>query len=406
MLFIHHRQSQTVKLDVLLDEGVRADDDVHLPVLDQLAQPPSGRRVKVSGEQRHGHGTRQNTGVAADPSLFRDNLTGPARSWLMVAEVLLGEDFGGRHEGPLTAVGSRHQEGRGGDYSLAAADVPLEQPRHRPGFRQVSQYFPQGLFLRRCEAERQAPDETVQHGAIRHERRPGLSFLPVTLLAQDAYLEEEQFVEGESDPRPVLERHVVWEVGLGDRQREVQQSLSCPRFGRDEIGHHRRPLVHDRLQELPRLARPEALGEVVYRDQASGVKGLALFNFPFRRLEYVLSAEQRDAPADDDARVGLEAFGDIRVVEPYDADIACFISDDGLGAPSVAHVQHSSLPDIGDNRLFPALGELRNGFPLAEIEMAAREEIEQVPERIQAESLESGRGAGVDALQDGDGRFK
>jgi hypothetical protein len=49
------------------------------------------------------------------------------------AEVLLGEDLGGRHERDLLSVLHRHDRGQHGDDRLAGADVTLQQPVHRPG---------------------------------------------------------------------------------------------------------------------------------------------------------------------------------------------------------------------------------------------------------------------------------
>ena len=52
--------------------------------------------------------------------------------------MLLGENFGGRHERRLVAVFDRLQRRQRRDHGLAAADVALQQALHRVGLGQVA----------------------------------------------------------------------------------------------------------------------------------------------------------------------------------------------------------------------------------------------------------------------------
>ena len=47
-------------------------------------------------------------------------------------EVLLGEDFRGRHEGRLAAVFRGTDGGESRDHGFSGTDVALEQTHHRP----------------------------------------------------------------------------------------------------------------------------------------------------------------------------------------------------------------------------------------------------------------------------------
>ncbi len=70
--------------------------------------------------------------------------------------MLLGEDFGRRHERHLIARLDRLQRGQRGDDRLAAADVALQQPLHRLGAREIAADLGDDALLRARQRERQA----------------------------------------------------------------------------------------------------------------------------------------------------------------------------------------------------------------------------------------------------------
>ena len=103
----------SLKRDVVLDQRMRADDQVDRAARElrlQLAALPRAAWLPVSSATRK-----------------RDVLQQPADR----DEVLLGQDFGRRHERHLQAVFHRDQRRQQRDDRLAAADVPLQQPVHR-----------------------------------------------------------------------------------------------------------------------------------------------------------------------------------------------------------------------------------------------------------------------------------
>ena len=72
-----------------------------------------------------------------------------------LAVMLLGEDFGRRHERDLVARLDGLQRRQRGDDGLAAADIALQQALHRLAARQVAPDLGDDALLRARERERQ-----------------------------------------------------------------------------------------------------------------------------------------------------------------------------------------------------------------------------------------------------------
>ena len=120
-------------MHVVLHDGVRAEDDVELAGARLLKQArPFGFR-EAAGEER-----------PLDAAGFEQ----PGKR----VGVLAGEDFGGRHEGGLLAVGDRDEHRVECDDRLAAADVALQQAVHGAVERHVGRDFGDGRFLARRSA--------------------------------------------------------------------------------------------------------------------------------------------------------------------------------------------------------------------------------------------------------------
>src|SRR5262249_9867467 len=112
VLLVDDDERQPPEPDGRLDEGMRADDHVDRPALeareDRLAR------------------------LAADPpGQERDADAGPSQPGGEARHVLLGEDLGRRHERALKAVARGEEQREPGDDRLPAADVSLEESRHR-----------------------------------------------------------------------------------------------------------------------------------------------------------------------------------------------------------------------------------------------------------------------------------
>src|SRR6185437_2020234 len=98
--------------DAFLEERVRADREWRL-----AARQRFDRLAALSRRQR-----------SRKPRDFDADITEPS---LELAQMLLGEDLGRRHERDLPAALDRLQRGERGDDRLAGADVALQQPLHR-----------------------------------------------------------------------------------------------------------------------------------------------------------------------------------------------------------------------------------------------------------------------------------
>ena len=136
VLFVDHCQAELAKADGILDERVRADDEVqraagHLG----LHLTPLFRRRRA-GEQGHA----EPGGLEEPPD---------------IDVVLLGENLGRRHERYLEAVlhgdERRHQR----DDGLAGTDVALQQPVHRMRALHVADDLADDLLLVAGQLERQ-----------------------------------------------------------------------------------------------------------------------------------------------------------------------------------------------------------------------------------------------------------
>ena len=109
--------------------------------------------------------------------------------------VLLGEDFGRRHERDLQAVLHRDQGGHERDDRLARADVALQQPVHRLRPLHVADDFANHLLLIAGQLERQhAPRRLAD--LVGDDDRTRLALGARTALAQDqAALKQEELLE-------------------------------------------------------------------------------------------------------------------------------------------------------------------------------------------------------------------
>ena len=114
MLLVDDAERQRAKLDVLLHQRMRADDQVISP-----------RSIAGSSVAPLGRGD-------ACRSAARRDTASPSSHLRQRAVVLLGEDLGRRHERDLEAVLHRDDRGQQRDDRLAGADVALQQPLHRP----------------------------------------------------------------------------------------------------------------------------------------------------------------------------------------------------------------------------------------------------------------------------------
>ena len=147
-----------MELDRLLDQRVGADDQLGRAARHRLLRGALGRG-------------RQATHEPGDVDVERLQ---PLRD---LAEVLLGEDFGRRHQRDLEAAFDRPGRRQRGDHRLAAADVALHQPMHGARAAQVAFDLVPDAVLRRRQLERQRLAQLRRQfaGALQRVRTPLLA---------------------------------------------------------------------------------------------------------------------------------------------------------------------------------------------------------------------------------------
>ena len=134
---VDHPEAEGRHAHVVLNQRVRTDRQLNVAIGKARVELVRANGV-VSGQQRNPHTKRR-------------------REWLEGAEMLRGEQLGGRHECHLLAVLDRCQRRKQRDDGLAAAHVTLHQPVHGVG-RAMSAYI---CSMTRCCAPVSANGRSV-----------------------------------------------------------------------------------------------------------------------------------------------------------------------------------------------------------------------------------------------------
>ena len=200
MLLVDDRQAQRREDHTVLDQRVRADQQVHLPLGHRLSHRPLVRLLHRAGQPRHPRHRR------IDPLN-------------QLAVVLLGQDLGGRHQRHLVAAAHGLQRGKRRNHGLAAAHIALQQPVHRFGAPQVGGNFAPYPLLRAGQLERQPVEQC--RGPRSDRQRVGAQCASSQARFAQRQLLRQQFIEDHRAPgrmRAFLERSARLA-----RQRRMQQ---------------------------------------------------------------------------------------------------------------------------------------------------------------------------------------
>ena len=119
-----------------------------------------------------------------------------------IARVLVGEQFGRRHECGLEALFDRAQGRERRDDGLAGPDIALHEPHHRVRPFQVVRDFQPDAALRRGELERQVVETALDEIRAAWQRQGAIAIGRLAQQSQ-AQLMREQFLEGETPLRRV-----------------------------------------------------------------------------------------------------------------------------------------------------------------------------------------------------------
>ncbi len=138
--------------------------------------------------------------------------------------MLLGQNFGRRHERNLPAALDRLQRGERGDDRLAAADVTLQQPLHRRRTLEIVTDFPPHALLRAREPERNSREQRSGERTRAREHRRALRRAGLAMRLERQLLRDE-LVEFETRPRRM---RALFERALGElvqaRRRRMQKA--------------------------------------------------------------------------------------------------------------------------------------------------------------------------------------
>ena len=255
MLFIDDGEPEPRQRHLVLEQHMGADRELRFAAFDRRLGLPLRLRGKT----------------ARQPGDLQGQAVEPRRE---LAIVLLGEDFGRRHECDLIARLDGLQRRQRRDHRLAAADVALQEPLHRLAFREVAPDLRDDALLRPGQGERKPRVERASERRIaRQTRCPAPR--PRTAVDLERKLLRDKLVELE--PRPRRMRALVERClrGVGGRLVQVAhgftESPQPPRLarpGRQRFGEicgiaHERP-----MDELAQCVLREAGGRRIHRRQS------------------------------------------------------------------------------------------------------------------------------------------
>jgi hypothetical protein len=187
VLLVDDDESEVGEGDLVVEQRVGADEHLRFAIERQV-----GALLLRRGAQEHPYAER-----------FEPALEGEV--------MLLGEDLGWRHQRGLRAGVDGQQHRRHRDEGLAAADVALQQPVHRPRRAEVGDDLLDRSLLRAGQVEGQAFVKALQQGGL-GPLHPAAVVHDAGATPNDIELEREEFLQSEASARG---------LGLFDRFREM-----------------------------------------------------------------------------------------------------------------------------------------------------------------------------------------
>ena len=376
VFLVHDGQPEVVEADVLLNERLRAHDDVHVPLRD------AGLHLQF---RLGGHRADQEAHADVELPEVPDE----------VRVVLPREDLGGSHQRALVAVPHGEVQGAGGHGGLAAPHVPLNEAGHLAVAAHVVRDFQQHAPLRVREAEGQGTLEGVDVVALRIEAfalQHG-----ILTLEEHAQFQEQVLVEAQAVVRAAQVRLVRREVDAPQRVAQVGHAVLPPPVRGQVI------VERDGLQRAERGAAQELLRDAVLRVvHAHDPPGAEAVLRAVHRLQ-VLHAQLHAAPEalhaarQDQPGPLAELLLHPRLVEPRRLHAA-------TGRRFQRHVQdlHAGLgaaAGLGDHAAFHRdllpfldLGQVGQG---AAVLVAVRVGVQHVAQQVQAQRMQLARAAGA-----------
>ena len=190
VLLVDHHEREVAERDRLLEQRVRADQNVDVAVLRARRE---SRRARAPFRGPVSSATRKPAGC------------GEALDGL---QVLAGQQLGRRHQRGLRAGLDRRRHGEQRHHRLAAADIALQQPQHAVRAGEIRIDLGKRALLRACELEGKAGDDLPPELAGGRKPAPGAPAEPGAddgerqLIGEELVIGEPLAVTGRKPPSP------------------------------------------------------------------------------------------------------------------------------------------------------------------------------------------------------------
>ncbi len=233
MLFVDGDETEAGELDVVFDEGVRADDELRFAGADAV-------------ESRGFFGGFQ----AADEEL--DAITAAFEYATGGKKMLHGENFRGSHERGLASVFDGDNRSLQGDDRFAAADVALEKTVHGRGLFEVGGDFGQDAFLGGGGLERENALKSFANVFFAEAEGDGVFLAGGAAVEREAELIEEKFFKDEALLRAGAEFVQGVDGFFGSGKVRLRQGLKPRRIAETGAQVFGQDVEHARVESLQR----------------------------------------------------------------------------------------------------------------------------------------------------------
>ena len=237
MLFVDDGQRQVVERHAFLHQRMRADDQLRRAAGDLGEHRLARLAGDLAGQPHHAHAQRLQ----------------PAAQ---IREMLLGQQFGRRHQCGLMPLFDRQHRRHRRDHGLAAADIALHQPQHRHRFGEIVADLDEDALLRLGQRERQRLAQ-FGHALAAAQRGRGVRLHRDALPAQ-AQVMGEKFFQCEPALRRMRARQQRLQIAALRRAMQRHQGVAqrrqacAQRFARQHLNRQEfeRAVVRQTLQRL------------------------------------------------------------------------------------------------------------------------------------------------------------
>ncbi len=245
VLFVDDDQPQSSELDLLLDQGVSADDQLRVALGDVAADFAFAIFFHRTGEQD-------------DPvsGVFQNAAGGKI--------MLLGQDFGGRHQRDLVSIFHGDDGSLEGHDGLARSHIALQQTPHGGRLLHVGGNFLEHALLRRGGMEGQNLLDGFARPVVQLERDSGLRLL-LAAFEFESQLQKEKFFKDQPDVRrgagslQVLKALAgIGPVDLAQGVPRRDQAQVLAHGGRYRIRELGREIFQNAVDDAPKPARGQA----------------------------------------------------------------------------------------------------------------------------------------------------